>query len=91
MSWNARDFDKVFNKLRMTVRNGNDRIALFYHNGRLITRTKRSLGKGKVDNKIRHLIRQQLKLSDSALSGIKNCSLQREDYVEILRHQGYIP
>ena len=91
MSWNARDLDTGFDKLQMKVRTGKDKLALFYHNGMLVTRTKRPLGKGKVDNTVRHLIGQQLKLSESVFSGIKNYSLGRAVYVQILKKKGYIP
>ena len=85
MSLRAADEDRVFSKLIMRVRNGKDRLALFYHKGRLITRTKRSFGSRKIDGTVRHLIRQQLKLSEAEFSGMVDCSLGREDYVNILR------
>lgn len=90
MSLKAKDVDKVFNKFDMRVKNGKDRYALFYYEGRLILRTKRSLGKHKIDNKVRYLIRQQLKLSDTEFSQAIDCTLGRPDYVKILKNKGLI-
>ena len=91
MSLRTADVDRVFGKLKMRVRNGKDRLALFYHERRLITRTKRSFGSRKIDGTVRHLIRQQLKLSEAEFSGMVDCSLGREDYVNILRKKKKIP
>jgi len=90
MSLRAKDVDKVFNKLGMKVKNGKDRYALFYYEGKLILRTKRSLGKPKIDTKVRHLIRQQLKLSDTEFFQVVDCTLERPDYIKILKKKGLI-
>ncbi len=37
-----------------------------------------------------HLIRQQLKLNQNELAGILQCSLYRDDYIEILKKKGQI-
>lgn len=91
MSLRSRDVDKVFNKLRMEVRDGKDRLALFYHEGKLILRTKRSLGNRKINSKIRYLIRQQLKLSEAEFSNVVDCTLERAGYIKILKRKGLIP
>lgn len=91
MSLKSRDVDKVFDKLRMKVRDGKDRYALFYHKGRLILRTKRSLGDRKINSNIRYLIRQQLKLSETEFSGVIDCTLGRPGYIKILKKKGLIP
>lgn len=90
MSLRTQDVDRVFDKLEMEVKVGKDVYALFYHKGKLITRTKRSLGRGKIDDEVRHLIRQQLKLSDTEFSGVIGCSLERKHYVDILKRKGWI-
>ncbi len=77
MSLRSRDIDKVFDKLGMRVKDGKDRHALFYHEDEFILRTKRSLGERKINSKIRHLIRQQLKLSETEFSNVVDCSLER--------------
>lgn len=90
MSLKSRDVDKVFDKLQMEVRNGKDRYALFYHKGKFILRTKRSLGDRKINSKIRYLIRQQLKLSETEFSRVIDCSIERPAYIKILKKKGLI-
>ena len=90
MSLRSRDVDRVFDKLRMKVRDGKDRHALFYHKGKLILRTKRSFGDRKIDSKIRHLIRQQLKLSETEFANVVGCTVNRTEYIKILRKKGLI-
>jgi hypothetical protein len=76
-------------KLKLTTRNSGDRLAWFEHGGKIITRTKRSHGRG--FDLPRNLIRQQLKLSEEELSGILKCFLYHQDYVDILKRKGLIP
>ncbi len=81
------DFEKLVTKLQLKVRNSRDRLAWFEHEGRLITRTKRSHGAGELPA---HLIRQQLKLSEQQLAAVLGCSIGRADYIDILRSKGLI-
>lgn len=90
MSLKSRDVDRVFDKLQMKVRNGKDRFALFYYKGKYILRTKRSLGDRKIDSKIRHLIRQQLKLNETQFFDLVDCTLERLGYIKILKKKGLI-
>lgn len=83
----VREFETLVTKLNMKTRNAGDRLAWFEHEGKVITRTKRSHGSGDLPH---HLIRQQLKLSQEELAGIIGCSLRRQDYVEILTKKGLI-
>jgi hypothetical protein len=84
----AHEFEKLVGKLELTVRNSRDRLAWFEYQGRVITRTRRSHGKG--FDLPEHLIRQQLKLNEQQLAGILNCSLYRDDYIHILKDKGLI-
>ena len=81
------EFEKLVSKLDLKVRNAGDRLAWFEHEGKLVTRTKRSHGKGDLPG---DLIRQQLKLNETELAGILDCSLERGDYIEILKKKGLI-
>lgn len=81
------EFETIVHKLELKVRNSRDRLAWFEHEGKVITRTRRSHGHGDLPA---HLIRQQLKLNEQELSGIIGCSLYRRDYIEILRKKGLI-
>ena len=82
------EFERLVTKLNLKIRNAGDRLAWFEHQGKVITRTKRSHGTGDLPE---HLIRQQLKLNERQLSALIGCSLGLPDYVEILKVKGLIP
>lgn len=84
----AHEFDKIVRKFAMTTRQGRDLLAWFEHEGRIITRTRRSKGSGDVP--MQHSIRQQLKLNEAQLRDATSCELTREGYVEILRQKGLL-
>jgi hypothetical protein len=77
------EFERLVNKLQLKVRDSRDRIAWFEYEGRVITRTKRSHGKG--FDLPANLIRQQLKVSGTEFAGLIQCRLGLADYVNILR------
>jgi hypothetical protein len=80
-------FERIVTKLRLTTRNTGDRHAWFEHDGRIVTRTKRSLGAGDLPA---DLIRQQLKLNEDQLKRLVGCSLDRDGYIGILREKGLL-
>jgi hypothetical protein len=82
------EFDRITNKLQLKTRNSGDRLAWFVYEGKTITRTKLSHGKG--DLPCGNQIRQQLMLNANQLRGIINCQLGLEDYVDILRKKDLI-
>ena len=84
----AKDFERVVRKLGMRKRNSGDRHAWFEHEGKVITRTKRSNTAG--DLPFAHTIRQQLKLTEDDLRDLVACPLDRDGYVAILRRRGLI-
>lgn len=90
MSISGGDIERAWGKLQMATKNTGDRHALFYHDGKLIIRTKRSFGSGKLDGNIPHLIRQQMKLNESQFRDVIDCPLTRDGYVEILRGKGLL-
>jgi len=81
------EFSKLETKLQLRTRNSGDRLAWFEHEGKVITRTKRSHGNKDLPE---HLIRQQLKLNEQQFSGLISCSVTHDDYVEILTKKGLI-
>jgi hypothetical protein len=82
------EFDRVVKKLDMQTRNSYDLLAWFVHNGSVVVRTRRSLGKGKYVPADK--IRQQLKVNEEQMSGLISCSVTRKDYVDILTSKGLI-
>ena len=81
------EFERIVTKLGLRTRNAGDRLAWFEHNGQTVVRTKRSYGNKEQPG---HMIRQQLKMNEEQLAGLIDCSLSREDYVQILRSKGII-
>ena len=79
------EFERLVTKLNLKVRDSRDRIAWFEYDGRVITRTKRSHGKG--FDLPADLIRKQLKVSGKEMAGLIQCSLTLSDYVAILRNK----
>jgi hypothetical protein len=82
------EFDRIVNKLQLTTRNSGDRLAWFEYEGKIITRTKLSHGKG--DLPCGDQIRQQLKLNEDQLRGLIDCNISLENYVDILRKKNLI-
>lgn len=83
----AKAFDRLANKLELKTRSSGDLLAWFEYDGK-ITRKKRSHGSGDVP--MQHSIRQQLRLNEDQLRGMLDCTLNRDDYVRILRKKGLL-
>lgn len=88
MTIRAHEFDRVVAKFGMQTRDSRDLLAWFEHDGKVVTRTRRSKGKGELPAP--HLIRQQLKLTEEQLGAAIGCTLDRDGYVEILRDKGLL-
>lgn len=84
----AHEFDRLISKFKMRTRNSGDLLAWFEVDGKIVTRTRRSKGSG--DLPMHHSIRQQLKLNEDQLREAINCSLTRDNYIEILRAKGLL-
>jgi len=84
----AQEFDRLVQKLGFQTRKGNDLLAWFEYEGKIVVRTRRSYGSG--DLPMQHSIRQQLKLNEDQIRRVIDCSLTREDYIEILRTKGVL-
>ena len=90
MSISGKDVDRAWEKLGMEIKDTNDRHALFRVDGKLILRTKRSFGSGKIDGNIPHFIRQQMKLDNEQFAELLACPLDGPRYIEILREKKFI-
>ncbi len=90
MSLKAAEIDAAWAKLQMEVKETGDRHALFRHDGKIIVRTKRSFGSGKLDGNIPTFIRQQMQLNTKQFKDLIDCPLKRDGYLEILRGKGLI-
>lgn len=90
MSISAKDIDRAWNKLGMVIKEGRDRWASFYYKDKLILKTRRSWGSGKIDGDIPNFIRQQMKLNEDQFRDLINCPLGLDGYVTILTEKGFI-
>jgi len=90
LSLHARKLDNAWTKLGMETTPGRDLHARFYHGGRLILATRRSLGSGAIEGNLPHLIRQQMKLTEAEFKGVIDCPIGRSEYIEILTRKGWI-
>jgi hypothetical protein len=88
MTIKAGEFDHLVKKLGLETKDTGDRHAWFLYEGRIITRTKRSHGKG--DIPMHNKVRTQLKMDEEQFRKAVRCHLTREEYIEILRHKGLI-
>ena len=88
MTIKAQEFDRLVQKLGFQTRKGNDLLAWFEYEGKIVVRTRRSYGSG--DLPMQHSIRQQLKLNEDQIRRVIDCSQTREDYIEILRTKGVL-
>jgi hypothetical protein len=79
---------KVFRKLGMQTAEGRDTNAKFIHDGRVITYSRVSHGRGEIGGNVPHFIRQQLKVSEDQLRRLLECTIGRKEYEEILRFKG---
>ena len=83
----TREFDRVINKLGFETREGKHRIAHLYVEGRLVLTTQRS-HKSSGRELPHHLIRKQLRLTETQLQDAINCPLNRSGYLEVLKQKG---
>jgi hypothetical protein len=90
VSLHSGEIDRAWAKLGMSIKENGDVQALFFHGGRLILRTRRSKGRGRIDGQVPYFIRQQMRLTDDQFRELIACPLRREEYIEILRDKGLL-
>ena len=89
MTIKASDFEHIVKKLQLRTRNRGDRLVWFEHEGKIVTRTRRSHIKGR-DLPFQHSIRQQLKLNEDEFRRAVSCHLTRDEYLRILKNKGLL-
>ena len=96
MSWKIADIHKLYRKLdgsaglRVELREGRDTLAKIFCDGKFVLFTKVPHGKGVLDGKLVHYIRNQLKISEDDFRNIIRCSLSAEEYKKILDKKGFL-
>jgi hypothetical protein len=92
MSLRASDIDKMWTKLGFTIDySRRDITAMLVVNDRIVLRTKRSHGAGKLDGEIPHFIRKAMRLNQPQFREAVDCPLSREGYMAILASGGHLP
>ena len=90
MSISTSKIDRAWSKIGMEITEGRDRWAYFVHDGKKVTSTRRSHGRGKLSGNHEHFIRQQMKLNEAQFADLIACPLDRAGYVEILKEKKLI-
>ena len=90
MQLKKREVARIFDKLEMQVRSTHHVIGWFVYGGRKILKARVSFGKGDIPEGVVHKLRGQLKLSVSDFVALKDCPLDREGYIVILKAKGLI-
>jgi hypothetical protein len=88
MTIKANEFDRIISKFEFKTRNSGDLLAWFEHEGKIIVRTRRSKSSGELP--MQHSIRQQMKLNETQLKDAIQCTINRQDYIGILKKKGLI-
>ena len=96
MSFKIADILRLYRKLdgdagfRIELREGRDTIAKVYCDGRPVLFTGVPHGKGTLDGKLVHYIRNQLKLNEDDFTNLIRCALSAAEYKEILKRKGFL-
>ncbi len=90
MQLKKRDALRIFDKLELQVRSTHHVVGWFVHDGQKILKTRVSFGRGDIPKNIVHKMRGQLKLNASDFKALKDCPLDREGYISILKAKGLI-
>ena len=88
MTIKAHEFDRIISKFEFKTRDSGDLLAWFEYDGKVIARTRRS--KGSEELPMQHSIRQQMKLNEAQLKEAIRCTINKQDYIEILRKNGLL-
>jgi hypothetical protein len=90
MQLKHRDVEAIFAKLEMEVRSTHHVIGWFTYKGKKVLKARFSLGKGDIPEKIAHKLRGQLKLNLDDFIVLRDCPLDRDGYIAILKDKGLI-
>jgi len=86
----AAEWDKAVGKLQPEIQEGKHRKAFIWHEGKMISYTYRSHGRG--DCCPANPVMKQLGLSPQEFVDLRKCTIARKEYIEIYRkRQSSIP
>lgn len=90
MQLKKREVLHIFDKLELQIRSTHHVIGWFVYGGKKILKTRVSFGRGDIPRNVAHKLRGQLKLNVSDFLALKECPLDREGYIAILKAKGLI-
>jgi hypothetical protein len=86
VSLRTSDVDGVWKKFEFTfVKRRDHVVAQLWLDGKMMVKTKRSHGSGKIDGQVPHWIRNQMMLNESQFADAIRCPLTKEQYHKIVR------
>ena len=88
MQLKARQVEKIYEKLGMEITKTHHKLAFFRYNSKVIIKTHLSHGSG--DAKAADKIRQDFRLSEKDFCDLRDCPMDKNRYVEILKQKGII-
>lgn len=88
MQLKVKQVERIYEKLGMEVTKTHHKLAFFQYGGKIIIKTRLSNGSG--DAKAIDKIRQDFRLNEKDFCGLRDCPLNKEGYVEILKRKGLI-
>jgi hypothetical protein len=91
MQLKKREVQHILDKLEMDTRTTHHVIAWFTFEGQKVLKTRISFGKGDIPSKVTHKLRGQLKLSQADFIALRDCPLDRDGYIAILKEKGLLP
>lgn len=81
---------KIFNKLELEMRSTGHNYGWLIYNKKKILRVHYSHGKGDLPGRVTDKVRSQLRLSQKDFKELIDCSLTREEYLNILKEKGLV-
>jgi len=90
MPLKKREAEALFAKLHLVLQTSHHKSATLYYEGRAIIRTRISHGQGDIPPIIVAKMRSQLKVTETQLPALVDCSLSYEEYIELLKTKGII-
>jgi hypothetical protein len=81
---------QIAEKLGVQLRPGKDLVGWVEHEGIKILPVRMSKGEGDVPGKVPDKIRQQYRLNEAQFKLLKECPLNKQGYLDILRQKGVL-
>lgn len=88
MQLKVKQVERIYEKLGMEITKTHHKLAFFAYNGKIVIKTRLSNGSG--DAKAADKIRQDFRLNEKDFCDLRDCPLDKDGYVNILKQKGII-